>query len=41
MLTMSALPSARIASATSGVLMRLVAMRGMPTSPLSFFVTQA
>lgn len=30
---------ARILSATSGVLMRLVVQRGIPTDPLSFFVT--
>ena len=32
-LTMSAMPSCRICSATSGVLMRLVATSGMPTLP--------
>ncbi len=41
MLTMSAQPSARISSATSGVLIRLVVISGTVTSPLSFFVTQA
>ena len=39
--TMSALPSARMDSAISGVLMRLVAISGMPTCSLSFCVTQA
>ena len=41
MLTMSAWPLARMFSATSGVLMRLVATSGMPTLPLSCSVTQA
>ncbi len=41
MLTRSAQPEARISSATSGVLMRLVVTRGMRTSPFSRFVTQA
>ena len=41
MLTMSAQPSARIFSATSGALMRLVVQSGMPTSLFIFFVTQA
>eukprot|EP00967_Tisochrysis_lutea_P011358 scaffold12824_cov26-Tisochrysis_lutea.AAC.3 len=38
--TRSALPEARIASATSGVLMRFVATRGRDTDGLSFSVTQ-
>ena len=37
---MSAQPSASTCSATSGVLIRLEVMIGMPTSPISFFVTQ-
>ena len=39
--TMSAMPSAKICSAISGVLMRLVATTGIPTLPFSFCVTQA
>ena len=39
--TMSAHPVDRTSSATSGVLMRLDVMIGMPTLPISFFVTQA
>ncbi len=39
--TMSEYPSARICSATSGVLIRLVATRGTDTAPLSRFVTPA
>ena len=34
-------PSARTASATSGVLMRFEVTMGIDTSPISFFVTQA
>jgi hypothetical protein len=41
MLTMSAWPVASTSSATSGVLMRLVATSGMPTLPLSCCVTHA
>ncbi|MOA23933.1 hypothetical protein D3C78_1445850 [compost metagenome] len=37
--TMSASPSARICSATCGVLMRLVVISGMPTVPRSLAVT--
>ena len=39
--TMSALPSAKTCSATSGMLMRLVVTKGMLTSPIIFLVTQA
>ncbi len=38
--TMSASPSARTRSATSGVLIRFVVQSGMPTWPFSFRVTQ-
>ena len=39
-LTISDSPAASIPSATSGMLMRFVVHRGMPTEPLSFLVTQ-
>ena len=39
--TISAAPSARTSSATSGMLMRLVVINGMDTSPIIFLVTQA
>ena len=38
---MSAQPSASTSSATCGVLIRFEVIRGMPTLPISFFVTHA
>lgn len=40
MLIMSAAPLASTLSATAGMLIRFVVHRGIPISPLSFFVTQ-
>ena len=39
--TISALPSANTCSATSGILMRFVVIKGIFTSPIIFLVTQA
>ena len=39
--TMSALPSAKTSSATSGMLIRLVVISGILTSPIIFLVTHA
>ena len=39
--TISAHPSAKISSATSGVLIRLTAISGTETSDFNFLVTQA
>ena len=39
MLTISAQPSAKTSSATSGVLIRFDVMTGIDTLPMSFFVT--